>query len=133
MPDTPEIPAKSELALALASGVSVATWAKANNVPKSTAYEWSKDPEVRREVDFLRRRTLDQAVGRLIKRSKRAADIVFSIAEDAQSESVRLRAARSIFLDGMVVAKFSGLEARMADFEEKLRTEPQNFKRLPPR
>ena len=133
MPDTPEIPTKSQLAIALASGVSVPSWARANNVPQSTAYEWAKDPEVRREVDHLRRRALDQAVGRMIKHSKRAADIVFSIAEDAQSESVRLRAARAIFLDGMVVAKFSGLEARMTEFEEKLRKDPDSFRPLPAR
>ncbi len=133
MPDMPETATKSQLAIALASGVSVPSWARANNVPQSTAYNWAKEEEVRREVEYLRRRTLDQAVGRMVKRSGKAADIVFSIAQDAQSDSVRLRAARAIFLDGMAVSRFSGLEVRMAEFEEKLRKDPTSFASLPRR
>ena len=33
-----------------------------------TAYRWSKEPEVRKAVEEFRRRTLDLAIGRLLKR-----------------------------------------------------------------
>jgi hypothetical protein len=38
---------KTQLALAFAHGVSAAKWARANGVPRNTAYRWAKDPVVR--------------------------------------------------------------------------------------
>ena len=37
--------AKAQLALALAQGVSVAKWARTNDVTKMTAYRWAKEPD----------------------------------------------------------------------------------------
>jgi hypothetical protein len=96
MSDTPETSTKTELALALARGVSVASWARTNNVPRSTAFLWAKDPEVRSVVEECRCRALDQAIGRMTKHSNWAADVIISVAEDAQSDSVKLRAARDV-------------------------------------
>jgi len=46
------------------------------------------------------------------------------LAEAAESESVQLRALRSIFSDVMAVAKFSNLEHRVAEIEEDDCEEP---------
>src|ERR1017187_2398007 len=75
---------------------------------------------VRKAVESYRRRTVDQAIGRMTKHTTRVADVIVRIANDAESDSVRLRAARAIFSDMMAVSKYSGLEGRMTEIEEKL-------------
>jgi hypothetical protein len=111
---------KTQLALALAQGVSAARWARANQVPKNTAYRWARDPKVRKAVESHRRRTIDQAIGRMTQQSTWAIGGIVAIAREAESDSVRLRALRSIFSDLMAVSKHSGLEARMAALEERI-------------
>ena len=49
---------KTQLALAIAQGRSVALWARDNQVPRSTAYDWAGEPGVRRTVEACRRRTV---------------------------------------------------------------------------
>ena len=50
----------------------------------------------------------------------KAADGITRLAKGAESESVQLRAWRAIIADQMAVAKFSDLEYRMTEIEEKL-------------
>ena len=75
---------------------------------------------VRKAVESCRRRTLDQAIGRMTEHSTWAADGIATIAREAKSDSVRLRACRAIVTDTMAVSKYSGLEARMAEIESRL-------------
>jgi hypothetical protein len=111
---------KVQLALAVARGISIAKWARANDVPAPTAYGWAREPEFRRAVETYRRRTIDEAIGRMTRNSTRAADLILNMAERADSESVRLRAARAIFAEMISVSKYSGLEARLHEAEEML-------------
>jgi hypothetical protein len=111
---------KTQLALALAQGVSAAQWARANQVPNNTAYRWARDPKVRKAVESHRRRTIDEAIGKMTKQSTWAVGGIIAIAKEAESDSVRLRALRSIFSELMAVSKHSGLEARMAEIEAKI-------------
>jgi hypothetical protein len=111
---------QTQLAFALAQGVTVTRWARENNVPLSTAFRWSKDPKVRTAIETFRRRTLDRAIGMMVKRAPWAVDKITGLAEQAESESVRLRALKTIFLDMIAVSKYSGLERRMADVEERV-------------
>ena len=60
---------KTGLAIVIAQGASVPAWARRNEVPTSTAYYWAGQPEVRRMVETLRRRSLDRAVGRMASRA----------------------------------------------------------------
>ena len=80
-----------------------------------------------------RRRILDRAVGRMARGATKAAEVILEVAENAESESVRLRAARAILSDMIAVTRFSDVEARMHEFEEKLRKDPTSFRPLPPR
>ena len=89
-------------------------------MPRNRAYRWAKDPSVRKAAESYRRRTIDQAVGKMTKHTNRAVDIIFTIANEAESDSVRLRAARAIFSDMMAVSEHSGLEVRMTEIEEQL-------------
>jgi hypothetical protein len=111
---------KAQLALAIGRGVGIAAWARANDVPRSTAFRWAEDPMVRKAVESYRRRALDEAIGRMTKQSTFAADGIITIAKEATSDSVRLQAFRAIFSDMIAVSKYSGLEARMCEIEEKL-------------
>jgi hypothetical protein len=97
---------KAQLALALAQGVAAAKWARAHEVSKMTAYRWAKDPMVRKAVHAYRRRTIDQAVGLMTMKTTRAANIIGTIAEEGESDTVRLRAARSIFSDMIKVSEY---------------------------
>jgi hypothetical protein len=89
-------------------------------VPERTAFRWAQDPKVRREVEACRRRVVNQAIGRLTGLTKKAADGIANLAQEADSESVQLRAWRAILADQMAVSKFSDLEQRMVEIEEQL-------------
>jgi hypothetical protein len=117
---------KRQLALALARGISPGKWARENEFSKNTAYRWAKEPEVRKAVETIRRRMTDQAVGRLSRHSTWAADGIVDIAKTAESDSVRLRAFRSILSDMMAVSSYSGLEVRMTELEEGFRAQAGN-------
>jgi hypothetical protein len=111
---------KTELALAIASGKSVAMWARGHDVPKRTAYRWARDPKIRTAVEACRRRALDRAVGRMGRQVTWAADGIAKLAKSAESESVKLAALRAIFSSMMAVSKFGGLEDRINEIEEQL-------------
>jgi hypothetical protein len=106
---------KSQLALAIAQGTSIAVWARKNDVPDRTAYRWASEPNVRAAIDSYRRRAID----RLAKRVTWAADGIAKLARDAASESVKLAALRAIFSNMMTVSEFAGLEQRITEIEEQ--------------
>jgi hypothetical protein len=111
---------KAELAIALAQGITPTAWGRARGVPKQTACRWANDPEIRKEVEACRRRTLDRVVGMMVKLAPSTVIKIAALGAEAESESVRLRALRTIFVDMMAVSKYSGWERRMAEIEEKL-------------
>jgi hypothetical protein len=120
MPEEVSLDKKTSLALAIARGQSIDAWAKQNDVPRSTAFRWASEPEVRREAEATRRRALGRAIGRLSSVALKAANGIVTLARGAESESVQLRACRAILADQMAVAKFSDLEYRMVEIEEEL-------------
>jgi hypothetical protein len=110
---------KMLLAAAIAEGMSVAKWASSNEVSERTAYRWAAEPEVRSETESIRRRALDEAIGRLAKRATWAVDGIVELGENAASESVRLSALRAVMSDFIAVSNFAGLEGRVAELEEQ--------------
>jgi hypothetical protein len=120
MPEEVCLDKKTSLALAIARGQSIDAWAKKNEVPRSTAFRWASDPTVRREAEATRRRALGRAIGRLSSVAMKAANGIITLAKEADSESVQLRAWRAILSDQVAVSKFSDLEYRMAEIEEQL-------------
>jgi hypothetical protein len=111
---------KTELALAIANPTSVTAWARANEVPKRTAYRWADEPEVRAAVESYRRRAVDRPIGRTARRVTWATDRIAKLAKDAESESVSLTALRAMLSDMMAVSQFAELEQRITEIEEKL-------------
>src|SRR5580704_10258320 len=109
-----------QLAMAIAQGRSVALWARDNQVPRSTAYRWASQPELRATVKSCRRRARDRALGRMAMQAQRASDQIAKLAAGAESESVKLRALRSILAGVISVSKFSDLRRRLAAIEQEL-------------
>ena len=101
---------KMLLAAAIADGTAIAKWASSNEVPERTAYRWAAEPEVRSEIESIRRRALDEAIGRMARRATWAVDGIVELGESTASESVRLSALRAVMSDLIAVSNFAGLE-----------------------
>src|SRR5947209_5784354 len=86
---------KSQLALMIARGQTINTWASQNEVPLRTAYRWSREPQVRGEVQEWRRFVLNLTLGRLARLSLKATDGIAKLGAGAESESGQVRAWRS--------------------------------------
>jgi hypothetical protein len=111
---------KSQLAFALAQGISAAAWARDNGVPELMVGEWSSDEEVRTKVETYRREVLDQVVGGMNKLGPWVVEQLAKLARNAESETVRLRSLRAILVDMMAVSRYAGLEFRMTAIETGL-------------
>jgi hypothetical protein len=109
---------KTQLALAVAQGMSVTTWARTHGVPRRTAFRWANEPQFRAAVETCRRRTLDLAIGKLAKHSLRAVDDLAQLSRESKSDTVRLRACRGIFSEMISVTKYVGWDSRLAVLEE---------------
>jgi len=106
--------------LSVASGKSVAAWAKANNIPLRTAYEWHRRPEFRAQVDEFRRRFFDRALGQMSRHVTTAVAEIVRLVTRGSSDSVRLQAARAVVADLMVMSDYAGLDKRITDIEKQL-------------
>jgi hypothetical protein len=111
---------KTQLALAIAQGTPITTWAAKNDVPRRTAFEWARGRKLRAEVERIRRRALDRAIGRMARRVTWATEGIAKLAKGAASESVKLAALRAISSDMIAASKFGGLEDRITEIEAKL-------------
>jgi hypothetical protein len=111
---------KSELACALAEGGTLTDWAKKTEVAERTACTWSRSREVIDEVAAIRSAALDRAVGRLSGEVSEAAEQILTLAKAAESEAVRLQAARAVRAERTAVTRRAELERRMAEIERRL-------------
>jgi hypothetical protein len=120
MSEEPVKGSKDQLAIVIGRGASIVAWARANEVPKTTAFRWAKDPDVKKEALSYRRRVLDRVVGRMTKFSDDAVDTMRRISKDGDTDAVQLKAARALISDMISLSKYSGLEERMTGIEERL-------------
>ncbi len=96
----------TRLAVAIAEGTPVAKWASRNGVPERTAYRGGAEPEVRAEVESIRRRAFDEAIGRMASRTTWAVDGIVNLGDTASSDSIKLSALRAVLSDFIAVSKF---------------------------
>jgi hypothetical protein len=122
---------KDDLALVVAQGKSVAAWARQCDVPTSTAYSWTADPDFRRQVQHWRRQALDRAMGVLAAHTGLAVQSIAKLGETAESESVRLAANRAVLRDQFALGNYSEIEYRLSAIEVELRARNANAKRKP--
>ena len=75
---------------------------------------------MRKVSEVCRRQMLNQAIGRVTKRTSWVFDQITKLAKGAESENVQLKALRGLLADMMAVSKFSVLEGRMVEIEEQI-------------
>jgi hypothetical protein len=114
------------LVRAIAQGRSVALWARDNDVPRSTAYRWACQPQVRASAESCRRLAQDSALGKTANRAYWTCYRVATFARDAESESVRLRALRSVLSGANAMTKLPVLSRRLAAINEELDESTEN-------
>ncbi len=126
-----EEPKKLGLAAAIArEALTSSSWAIKNDVPKTTAYRWAQEPKVQdRRLDDSPPDARSRGGLAMTMRSVFAAPGFTRLASDAESETVQLNAVKTILTDAMRIARYTDLETRMAEFEEKLRLVPSAFRR----
>jgi hypothetical protein len=115
-----------ELAVAIAQGKSVDLWARDNHVPRSTAYRWAGQPDVRTTSETCRRRARKCALRKMANRAYWEAYHVAALARDAESESVKLRALRSILSGANAMSTLPVLKRRMSAIVEELHEPLEN-------
>ena len=110
--------ADSTLVMALAAGGTVEAAAKAADVSETTAYRRQREPAFRQRVAEVRDEMVSRAVARLSATSTLAADCLRELLK-AQSETVRLGAARAILELGSRLREQEDLGARIAALERE--------------
>jgi hypothetical protein len=116
---------KIQLAFAIAQGRSVALWARDSHVPRSTAYRWASQPDVRAAAESRRRRARKGALGRIASRAYWASYEVATLAECAESKSVTLRALRLIVSGAIATSQFAVVKRRMSAIKQELQRRTQ--------
>jgi hypothetical protein len=114
---------KSKLALAVAGGQSIVKWARARGIGVRTAHTWARDPVFRARVAELRARLLDRAIGVLARRVAANATEINRLASQAESEAVRLAAARAGIADLLGASRFVELRAEVEELKRELAVE----------
>jgi hypothetical protein len=111
---------RTDLAVAVASGRSVAGWAREHNVPPRTAYSWAKSPEFKAAVEQYRRRAVDRAIGRLSRAATRAVDEIVKLTTGAKSEAVKLAAARAVLAELMAVTSHAENQKQLDELRARI-------------
>jgi HEAT repeat protein len=106
------------LLLALASGQTVRDAAQAVGIGERTATRRLADPEFRQRLAQLRAAMVSRAVGKLADGMVEAADVLRQLLQ-AESESVRLSAARTLLDVGNRLRESMELEERIRALERK--------------
>ena len=120
--------ADDALAVALASGRTVREAAAAAGIAERTATRRAADPAFRRTVTALRGEMVQRALGRMTDGMTEAADTLRALLL-AESEAVRLGAARAIHELGCKLRESADLAERVAALEEK-RDPAQAYQRV---
>jgi hypothetical protein len=122
---------KSKLALAVAAGKSIGQWARAHGIGVRTAQTWAQDPAFRAQVAELRARLLDRAIGVLARRVAANAAEINRLASSAESEAVRLAAARAGIADLLGASRYVELRAEVEELKRELAAERERRARSP--
>ena len=106
--------------LATATGESTVSFCKRTRVCRATVCKWQAEPAFDRDLERLRRKMLDQAVGKFSGAVTTIADGMIKLAMEAVSEAVRLAAQRSVVENLIQVSEFAELKTRLESIERKL-------------
>jgi hypothetical protein len=107
------------LALGLATGMTVEAAARQANLAPRTAHRRLGEASFQRKVDELRGELVRQALGRLTEGMTAAADTMRALLS-AESESVRLAAARAILDSSCRLREAAEFDQRLREVEDQL-------------
>ncbi len=93
-----------QLAIGVASGLSIHRAAKNLGIPDTTARRWAREASFKPIVEKHRGDIIDEAVGKLSRVSSKAAKTLCELLGPDHSDDVRLKAARAI-LDGLIMVR----------------------------
>jgi hypothetical protein len=113
------------LAALVAAGQTLTDAAASAGVSRRTATRRAADPAFRALVQRLRGDMVAQALGRMASHMAQAADTLHALLA-AESDSVKLGAARSLLELGVKLRDSVELEQRLADLEARLSGESDN-------
>jgi hypothetical protein len=116
--------ADTGLIVSLACGTSVETAAQKAGMSVRTVYRRLADPEFQAQVKEVRTDMLRRAAAMLTAAGMAAIKTFTTLQESAQSESVRLGAARSIIELGCKLREMVEITERLAQLEARMEAEP---------
>lgn len=105
------------LAMAMATGFTVAEAAKKAGVSEATAYRRLREPEFKQKVSEIRGSMVAQVSGQLVDAGTEAVRTLRSLLT-AESESVRLAASKAVLELGAKFRESTELEERIKALEE---------------
>ena len=108
------------LALGIARGRSVWSWARRHAVDFTTAYDWSIQNENRELVDVARMRIADRLVGRLVGAAKLAIDQLVRLCTRSASDTVRLSASRALLHWWFKASELFDMYGKLRDMEKRV-------------
>src|SRR5262245_11150294 len=95
-----------QLALAVASGRTIAAWSRETGTNLSTAYSWTSKPEFEAKVQEIRQELVDQTVGRLVAYAAGAVGSIAKLMATGESEAIRLSAAKAILAELVSIGSY---------------------------
>jgi len=108
----------SDLILSLARGKTVREAAESAGIGERTAHRRLSEPVFLRLVQETRAEMMTRAMGKLADASIEAVETLVSLLK-AESETVRLGAARTILEAGPRLRELTDMETRLADLERR--------------
>ena len=108
------------LAVAVASGMTVAAAARMLGIPRRSAYRWSKAERFLEAVEEIRTAALDRAIGKLSRGATQAAETMVELSAAADTDATRLAAAKGVLATLIDLKEAAQLRAKIEALEEQL-------------
>lgn len=96
MSNVEEVDTRAAFAMDLAAGMGITEAGAARGIPRSTAFYWAKQPDVRAEVDAVRAEVRRQVVQRLVTECSAALDALHEVLTTGRCEVAKVSAARTV-------------------------------------
>jgi hypothetical protein len=114
-----------QFALWVAGGGRIPAWCKQHGVGVTTGYRWYKREEVRRLVDEYRARVVDRAIGRMARSLGKAVKKIVDLIETAQTDAVKLAAAKALVEKLIDVQNHAELRAELKRLDQRLESQEE--------
>lgn len=104
---------------ALLAGNTLQTAAKAAGIGERTGQRWHKQPHIQAAYKVAQKRLFEQALTGLMLKAEKAIETLDGAMTNAETYSVRVRAAQIVLEQAIAIYKTEELEQRLAALEER--------------